>query len=77
MIALDSVNQTLDAPPAYMSGATKLKNMIEQTDELIVCPGVYDGLSARIALRVGFSAMYMVSLHTHHKIVQPCMLTVS
>lgn len=35
--------------------------MVEETDELIVCPGVYDGLSARIALRVGFSAMYMVS----------------
>ena len=45
-----------------MSAATKLKKMIEDTDELIVCPGVYDGLSARIALRVGFSAMYMVRL---------------
>ncbi|KFY01695.1 hypothetical protein V497_07003 [Pseudogymnoascus sp. VKM F-4516 (FW-969)] len=64
IIAFDSVSQPLDASPAYMSGATKLKNMIEQTDELIVCPGVYDGLSARIALRVGFSAMYMTGAGT-------------
>lgn len=36
--------------------------MIDETDELIVCPGVYDGLSARIAIRVGFSALYMVRI---------------
>ena len=41
-------------------GATKLKHMLERTDELIVCPGVYDGLSARVAMEVGFDAMYMV-----------------
>lgn len=27
---------------------------------MIVCPGVYDGFSARIALEVGFDALYMV-----------------
>ena len=43
-----------------MSGATKLKKLLSDTDELIVCPGVYDGFSARIALAVGFSALYMV-----------------
>lgn len=44
------------------SGATKLRKMIFETNELIVCPGVYDGLSARTALEVGFHAMYMVRL---------------
>lgn len=44
-----------------VSGATKLKKMLDETDELIVCPGVYDGVSARVALSCGFSAMYMVS----------------
>ena len=29
---------------------------------MIVCPGVYDGFSARIALSVGCDAMYMVCL---------------
>lgn len=43
-------------------GASKLKAMLENTDELIVCPGVYDGLSARIAIHVGFNALYMVRL---------------
>ena len=42
------------------SPATKLKHRLEDTKDLIVCPGVYDGFSARIALSVGFDAMYMV-----------------
>ena len=44
-----------------LSGATKLRRMIFETQELVVCPGVYDGLSARTALEVGFQALYMVS----------------
>ena len=44
------------------SPATKLKRRLEDTRDLIVCPGVYDGFSARIALSVGFDAMYMVRL---------------
>lgn len=43
-----------------MSGAKKLRKMLFETDELIVCPGVYDGLSARTAIELGFNAMYMV-----------------
>ena len=45
------------------SPATKLKRRLEDTKDLIVCPGVYDGFSARIALSVGFDAMYMVIIH--------------
>lgn len=45
----------------FLSAATRLKKRIEETDELIVCPGVYDGFSARIALHVGFTALYMVN----------------
>ncbi len=45
---------------SFLSSATRLKQQILETDELIVCPGVYDGFSARIALSVGFSALYMV-----------------
>ena len=44
------------------SPATKLKRRLEDTQDLIVCPGVYDGFSARIALSVGFDAIYMVRL---------------
>ena len=45
-----------------MSGAKKLRKMLLETNELIVCPGVYDGLSARTAIELGFNAMYMVRL---------------
>lgn len=41
--------------------ASKLRRMLKDTKELIVCPGVYDGLSARIAIEVGFKGLYMVS----------------
>lgn len=47
-----------------VSGATKLRKMILETKELIVCPGVYDGLSARTAIELGFDAMYMVCAMT-------------
>ncbi|KAK6857713.1 hypothetical protein PG995_005412 [Apiospora arundinis] len=46
------------------SGATKLRKMIFETKGLIVCPGVYDGLSARTAIEVGFDAMYMTGAGT-------------
>lgn len=42
------------------SGAKKLRYLLENTDELIVCPGVYDGLSARTAMELGFKSLYMV-----------------
>jgi hypothetical protein len=55
----------MDVAPAVnepMSGAKKLRKMLFETEELIICPGVYDGLSARTAMELGFNAMYMVSI---------------
>lgn len=43
------------------SAATKLRRMLEG-DDIVVAPGVYEGLSARIAHEVGFDCIYMVSL---------------
>lgn len=40
--------------------ASKLQRMLKDTKDLIVCPGVYDGLSARIAMDLGFKGLYMV-----------------
>lgn len=40
--------------------ASKLRRMLKDSKDLIVCPGVYDGLSARIAMELGFKGMYMV-----------------
>ncbi|KUI53806.1 2,3-dimethylmalate lyase [Cytospora mali] len=46
------------------SGAKKLRHLIENTDELIVCPGVYDGLSARTAMELDFKCLYMTGAGT-------------
>ncbi|RJE22623.1 carboxyphosphonoenolpyruvate phosphonomutase [Aspergillus sclerotialis] len=47
-----------------LTGATKLRRQLRESNELIVCPGVYDGLSARIAMNLGFKAMYMTGAGT-------------
>lgn len=59
----------VDRVPAFpdnepFTGAKKLRYLLENTDELVVCPGVYDGLSARTAIELGFKSLYMVSRRT-------------
>jgi hypothetical protein len=44
--------------------ASKLRRVLRDTNDLIVCPGVYDGLSARIAIELGFKGLYMVRIKT-------------
>jgi methylisocitrate lyase len=44
-----------------VTAATGLRRALEDPKSFIVAPGVYDGLSARIALSLGFDALYMVS----------------
>lgn len=44
-----------------ISAATRLRQMLTESNDIIVAPGVYDGFSARIALEVGFECIYMVS----------------
>lgn len=46
---------------AWRPAASVLRDLLNNTHETIVCPGVYDGLTARIALRAGFDCLYMVS----------------
>ena len=57
------INLQVPTDDEYLLPATRLKRQIETTRDLIVCPGVYDGFSARIALSVGFDALYMVRQH--------------
>ncbi|QDS70839.1 hypothetical protein FKW77_005153 [Venturia effusa] len=47
-----------------MSAATKLRRMIESPGGFVFAPGVYDGLSARTALEVGFDCLYMTGAGT-------------
>ncbi len=53
------MNGNIDKPE---TAATKLRRRIESPGEILLCPGVYDGFSARIALGVGFDALYMVRI---------------
>lgn len=53
---IDPIQQSV-----FLPASTRLRNMINKADRLIVCPGVYDGFSARIAMSLPFSALYMVS----------------
>ena len=50
-----------DHPREMVPASTKLRRLLDKPNHLIVCPGVYDGFSARVALEIGFDAMYMVS----------------
>lgn len=45
-----------------LTGAQRLRQLLKDPNELVLCPGVFDGLTARLALNVGFDALYMVSL---------------
>ncbi|KAI0410523.1 putative carboxyphosphonoenolpyruvate phosphonomutase [Xylaria grammica] len=59
-----TLNEVVPSVSEPMSGAKKLRKMLLETDELIICPGVYDGLSARTAIELGFNAMYMTGAGT-------------
>jgi 2-methylisocitrate lyase-like PEP mutase family enzyme len=47
---------------APQTTASKLRAMLAQDGEIMVCPGVYDGFTARLALNAGFKILYMVLL---------------
>lgn len=45
--------------------STRLRQMLQDTTQLpLACPGVYDGLTARLALSKGFQAMYVTGAGT-------------
>jgi 2-methylisocitrate lyase-like PEP mutase family enzyme len=55
----------IEAQVAYIhamaSPVQKLRAMLEEKEKIIVCPGIFDGITARIALNTGFECLYMVS----------------
>ncbi|KAH6972012.1 Pyruvate/Phosphoenolpyruvate kinase-like domain-containing protein [Ilyonectria sp. MPI-CAGE-AT-0026] len=42
-----------------MAAATRLRRLLEDPESFVLCPGKYDGFSARVALEVGFDSLYM------------------
>ena len=47
--------------PLKPTGAAKLRELLKDPKHTVVAPGVYDGITARLALAAGFEALYMVS----------------
>jgi hypothetical protein len=43
--------------------ASKLRELLANENDIVVCPGVYDGFTARLALNAGFKILYMVCYH--------------
>ena len=43
--------------------AGRLRELLGRPEQITVCPGVYDGLTARIALNSKFECLYMVRWH--------------
>ena len=58
---MDKDQTTIDVREGAMTSASRLRRLLKRDKGIIVCPGVYDGLTARIALRDGFECLYMVS----------------
>lgn len=42
-------------------GVRRLRQMLSDPSKTVVAPGVYDGITARLALAEGFDCLYMVS----------------
>lgn len=51
-----SINNNPRAPKA----SQRLRELLADSNRIVVAPGVYEGISARIALSLGFDALYMV-----------------
>lgn len=45
-----------------MRAAARLRQLLADPKQIVVCPGIYDGFTARIALKAGFDCLYMVIL---------------
>lgn len=43
------------------TGAKQLRQLLSDPEKIVALPGVFDGLTARLALAAGFDALYMAS----------------
>jgi 2-methylisocitrate lyase-like PEP mutase family enzyme len=57
---MGSISTSTENGVARVGAATKLRQYLESESSILLCPGVYDGFSTRIALSVGFDCLYMV-----------------
>jgi len=60
IMQLTTETNELKGKKQKMSAAARLRQLLADRSNLLVCPGVYDGLTARIAIKAGFECLYMV-----------------
>ena len=48
------------SPSQQLTAAARLRELLSDSSHTVVAPGVYDGISARLALAQGFECLYMV-----------------
>lgn len=46
------------------SSAARLRELLTEEGKAVICPGVYDGITAQISLNEGFDALYMTGAGT-------------
>jgi hypothetical protein len=51
---------TMSQTQQPFSAAARLRQLLSDSNHTVVAPGVYDGISARLALAQGFECLYMV-----------------
>ncbi|PVH84227.1 Phosphoenolpyruvate/pyruvate domain-containing protein [Cadophora sp. DSE1049] len=49
---------------APLTGAKRLRELLADRHKIVVCPGVYDGITARLSRAAGFEALYMTGAGT-------------
>lgn len=50
----------MNATQQNVSAPARLRQLLSDPSHTVVAPGVYDGISARLALAQGFECLYMV-----------------
>ncbi|OAA57991.1 Pyruvate/Phosphoenolpyruvate kinase [Niveomyces insectorum RCEF 264] len=53
-----ATSATTQQTEPYLKPSTRLRQLIAREGKVLQCPGVYDGICARIAIEQGFEAMY-------------------
>ncbi|KAL1961681.1 hypothetical protein VTN77DRAFT_1319 [Rasamsonia byssochlamydoides] len=62
--AVSNNNNNNNNTALQQPAVAKLRALLVDRNNIIVCPGVYDGFTARIALRQGFDCLYMTGAGT-------------
>lgn len=59
-IAAEHEIMTSQTNESHSTAAARLRAKLAEPGAIVVGPGVYDGITARIALKTGFNCLYMV-----------------